>query len=236
MDGYPYQTSVESWDEAVLTSVTNLYNNIAAIIPNIIGAVVVLILGWIIALLVKRIVIVILNLVHFDEIAKRVGLNTFLDRASFRISPKEAVGEVVKWFIVVAFVLAALSILGLPAVTEMLNSIVGYIPKVIAAVLILTGGLLIANIVQDLLRGALKSFGVDVSDLMASVARWILVVLTILAVIRQLEIVPDLINVVFIGLIGAVALAFGLAFGLGGKDVASKMLSEWYESMRRMNR
>lgn len=224
---------VNSWNDAVLTSTTNLLSGITAAVPSIIGAIVVILLGWIFAMMAKSFFKRALDIMNFDRIANRVGVDTFLKEAGFPASPKEATTELLRWFIIVSFVLAGLSILGIPAVNEVLTNIVDYIPKVIAAVFILAGGLLLANFLSDVLRGSLRTMQLPVADTLAGIAKWMLIVFTILAVIRQLEIVPDLINIIFMGIVGAVALAFGLMFGLGGKEVANDMLREWYNRMKR---
>lgn len=224
---------VNSWNDAVLTSTTNLLNGIAAAVPSIIGAIVVILLGWIFAAMAKSFFKRVLDIMNFDRIASRVGVDTFLKEAGFPTSPKEAATELLRWFIIVSFVLAGLSILGIPAVNEVLTNIVDYIPKVIAAVFILAGGLLLANFLSDVLRGSLRTLELPVADTLASVAKWMLIVFTVLAVIRQLEIVPDLVNIIFMGIVGAVALGFGLMIGLGGKDVTNDIFREWYTKMRR---
>lgn len=226
---YPVQT----WNDAVVTSSTNLFTGIAEVIPSLIGAIVIIILGWILAALVKSFTKRVLDIIHFDHIASRVGVDKFLHQAGFPTSPKEAASELLRWFVIITFVLAGLSILGIPAVNDVLTSIVDYIPKVIAAVFILAGGLLLANFLSDVLRGSLRSMNLSVADTLAGVAKWMLIVFTVLAVIRQLEIVPDLVNIIFMGIVGGVALGFGLMIGLGGKDVANDVFRDWYNRLKR---
>lgn len=225
---------VQDWNDAVVASMTYVSNGVAGFLPKLLGAIIVIVVGWVLAYFAKRLLVSLLGAIKFDNLAEQLGLTEFLQRAGYKMTPKEALAEIVRWLVVIVFLLAGISILGFPTVTSVLNGILAYIPNVVVAVLILTGGLLLANFLADILRGTLKSLDIASADMMAQVAKWILIVFTVLAVIRQLEIVPDLINILFIGIIGATALAFGLAFGLGGRDVASKMLNEWYENTRKL--
>lgn len=225
---------VRTWDDAVLTAITRLLTGISAILPNLLGAIIIILLGFLAGGIVKQLVRQLFRMVHLDTLADRVGFDEFLRRAGFGVTPIEAMAQCVRWFVIISFILAGLSVLGLPAVTEVLHDIVSYIPRVVAAVLILTGGLLLANFLEDLLRGTLKSMRLSMANSMAGIAKWMLVVFTVLAVIRQLEIVPDLVNILFTGIVGAIALAIGLMFGLGGKDVASRIMEEWYAGIKEL--
>ncbi len=224
---------VSSWNEAIVTASANLLNGIVAIVPSLLGAIVVLLIGWILAIWIKKFVKSGLAVVRFDAAASRMGIGSFLGEAGYHASPKEAVADIIKWFIIISFFLASLSILGLPVVADALNKIIGYTPKVIAAVLILTGGLLLADFLSNVMRGTLRTMQIGLAATLATFAKWVVIVFTILAVIRQLEIVPDLINILFTGVVAALALGFGLMVGLGGKDVANEIFRDWYNKVRR---
>lgn len=225
---------VSSWNDAVVTASTNLLNGIAVVIPSLIGALIVLIIGWILAGWAKMFVKRALDTLRFDSFGERTGVTKFLHEAGFQVSPKEMLGQLVRWFIIISFFMASLSILGLPVVEDVLRGIVGYIPNVIAAVLILAGGIILASFISDVLRGTFRGMQVRMADTLADVAKWILVVFTVLAVIHQLKIVPNLIDILFTGVVGGLALGFGLMVGLGGKDVMNDIFRDWYNRMKKI--
>lgn len=224
---------INSWNDAVLNATANLLNGILDVIPAIIGAIVVFLVGWLLAIWVKAALRHLFDMLQLDSLADKLGMTHFLRASGYHNPPKDALASVAKWFIIVVFFLAALTIIGLPVVGDALNQIILYIPKVIAAVLILVGGLILADFLSNVLRGTLKTMEFQMAGTIANLAKWVLIVFTVLAVIRQLDIVPDLINILFTGIVGALALGIGLMVGLGGKDVMNDIFRTWYDRMKR---
>jgi hypothetical protein len=224
---------IEDWSVAISAAIINFIDRLLLFIPALVAAIVIFIVGWILAVILAAASRRLLEAVGFNKAADRAGVDTFLQKAGIKMSPSGAVAGLVKWFVILVFFVAAVNVLGLPAVSDVLNNILLFIPNVIAAILILTVGIVLANFVSDLVKGALATAKVGVSGLLASISRWAIIVFAVLAALNQLNIAQDLINILFLGVVATFALGVGLAIGLGGKDVVGRTLSEWYEKMRK---
>src|SRR2546421_7455409 len=216
---------VTNWGDAVLTSLANALNLVLTFIPKLLGFLVILIVGLIIASLVSKAVTFLLRRVGFDNLANRIGLTRFEERMGVKLDPAGVLGKIVYWFILLIFLIPATDSLGLPAVSNILNQLVAYIPNVFVAILVLFLGTLAATFVSDIVRGATASTNIGNPNVFAAIARWAIIGFASLIALEQLQIAPALINELFAGVVGAAAIAFGLAFGLGGQDTARRWLS-----------
>src|SRR5690349_12910568 len=127
---------------------------VMSFIPKLLGALLILLVGWLIARLVYGLVVRCLRLVHFNQIADRAEIDTFLHNAGVRMDPAAVVAKLAYWFLLLIFVGAAFNAFGLPQVTDMVNQILAFIPNVVVAVVVLLLGALAANFVGNLVRGA----------------------------------------------------------------------------------
>src|SRR5205823_12677414 len=158
-------------------------------------------------------------------------ITRFQQRMNVTLDPAGVLGKVVYWFILLIFLVPAADALGLPAVSNILNTLVAYIPNVFVAVLVLFLGTLAATFVADLVRGATASANIGNPSIFAGIARWAIIGFAALIALEQLQIAPALINELFAAVVGAAAIAFGLAFGLGGQDAARRWLSRGESSL-----
>ena len=215
--------------ENIGTSIVNALNDavrlILTFIPRLVGFLVILLVGWLIATLVSKALTMLLRKVGFDRMSDRIGLTRFEQRMGVQLDSAGILGRVVYWFILLIFLVPAADALGLPAVSNILNTLVAYIPNVFVAILVLFLGALAATVVADLVRGATASASIGNPNIFAGIARWAIIGFAALIALEQLKITPDLINELFGGLVAAVAIAFGLAFGLGGQETARKWLA-----------
>src|SRR5256885_1180185 len=216
---------VTNWGDAVLTSLANALNLVLTFIPKLLGFLVILIVGLIIASLVSKAVTFLLRRIGFDNLANRIGLTRFEERMGVKLDPAGVLGKVVYWFIFLIFLIPATDSLGLPAVSNILNSLVAYIPNVFVAILILFLGTLAATFVADLVRGAVASANIGSPKIFAGIARWAIIGFSALVALEQLQISTPLINELFGGIVAALAIAFGLAFRLGGQEAARRWLA-----------
>lgn len=221
------------YSQALIKAWADVTTSLLSFLPNLIAAVAVFVIGWIIAGWARALTIKILDTLRLSSLLKGTGIRKFLKNAEMTTKVEEAVGAVVKWVIVLVFFIASMNILGLTAVSVVLESILGYVPNVISAALILTIGVLIAGFVESLVKGAIASFDVKTGRLFGKVASYTIVVFSALAAISELKIAQAFINTLFTGFIAMLAIGFGLAIGLGAKDLVSRILSEWYDSLRR---
>ena len=215
--------------ENIGVSIVNALNDavklILTFIPRLVGFLVILIVGLIVAALVSRTLTFVLRKVGFDRMADRIGLTRFEQRMGVKLDAAGVLGKIVYWFLLLIFLVPAADALGLPAVSNILNNLVAYIPNVFVAILVLFLGTLAATVVADLVRGATASANIGNPNIFANIARWAIIGFAALVALEQLRITPDLINELFGAMVAAVAIAFGLAFGLGGQETARRWLS-----------
>jgi hypothetical protein len=203
-----------------------------AFLPNILGGILVAILGIIIGNWVKSLTVRSLQMLRFENLIKESKFKAFLIKAEVTDKVEEVVGTILKWLIVLTFFIAATNIIGLTTVSNVLVTVLAYIPNVISAVIVLAIGVLLAGIVEGVVKGALASVDLKTSRLMGKIASYAVVTIATLAAFSELKIAESFINILFIGFVSMLALGFGLAIGLGAKDLVSKVLVEWYKDLK----
>ena len=223
-------TGFRDTSEAVYYSLTSAFMRFINFLPALIGAAIILILGWFIAGLLAGLIERALKAVGFESAVERSGIGDFIRRSGTRMTTSGVIATLVKYFIFLIFVQAAANVLGIPQLTEIINRIVLFIPNVVIAVAIIVIGSLIARFLSGLVRSSVSELGVGSPNLLATLTQYIIVGFSVIAAIDQLGIAATLINTLLVGLIGSVALAVGLAFGLGGRDVAAEITKNWYQS------
>jgi len=202
-----------------------LWETLVAYLPNLLGAIIVFLIGVVVALVLRSVVVKVILLLRVDELAKRLEITSQFERAGLRLHIGSLLGWIVKWFIIIIALIAATDILGWDQVTNYLQQVVLFIPNVIIAVIILLTGILLANFVQNVVKTAVEAAKLSSADFLSGVAKWAILVFTLMVALVQLQIAPELIQVLFTGLVAMLALAGGLAFGLGGKEHAHRFLN-----------
>lgn len=232
---YSSFNAVSNWQEAVFIAAANILTTFLGFLPNLFGALIIFLFGLILAKWSKALIIKILGAIKLDKLVKKSGLEPFLTKADIRVKAEVVFGDIVRWLIIVVFFIAGVNILGLTTVSSVLSSVLAYIPKIVSAVLILAVGVLLAGVVESFIKGTVNQVDPKTSRLLSKIASYLVVIVFILAAINELGIAQSLINTLFIGLIATLALGFGLAIGLGAKDLVSKMLMDWYTGSRKKN-
>jgi hypothetical protein len=220
---------VTDWGQAIMLSLTRALSDVMSFIPKLIGALVILLVGWIISRAVEALVTRGLRMVRFNQIADKAEIDQFLAKAGVRMDPAQVVGKLAYWFLMLSFLIAAFGALGLSQVEGVLADIIGFIPNVVVAMVVLLLGALIANFVANLVRGSSGMARVGDPNLLATIARVSVLVFATLMALDQLQIAPTIINTLWTALIGMFAVAAALAFGLGGRDVAKRILENAYD-------
>lgn len=225
--------SVSSWQSALVSSWAEVWSAFLDVLPRILGSIVIFTVGLIIAYWVKRVIVGFLKLVKFEKITVSAGVEKYLKKADIKLSFNELLGAIFQWLVILIFFLAGVDILGLSAVSQVLFGILGYVPNIIAAVLIFAAGYIVANIVDGLVRGSLASVDHGAAKPLGRLARWLVLIIAFFAAIDQLQIAQGLVSVFYQGLTYTVVLAIGLSVGLGAKDFVSRILNDWYERIRK---
>ena len=175
--------------------------------------------------MVSKALTFLLRKVGFDRLSDRIGVTRMEQNMGIHLDTAGILGKIAFWFIFLIFLVPAVDALGLTAVSGVLNALVAYIPNVFVAILVLFLGTLAATFVADIVRGATATARVGSPSIFAGIARWAIIGFAALIALEQLQIAPALINVLFTAIVGAVAIAFGLAFGLGGQETARRWLA-----------
>lgn len=219
-------STIQTWDEAVLTSATNILSSVGNFLPALIGAIVILVVGFIAANLVDALITRVLVAVRFNDLSDRLEVNRFLRNTGVRTTAAEVVGKLGYWFVLITAFLAASDTLGLNQVSAILSNILLYIPNVVVAAIILLAGALLGDLTANVVRGTVRTARVGTADTLSKVTRWAIVVFSGLLALEQLGVATRLIEILFTGFVAALAIAAGLAFGMGGQGWARGVLDE----------
>jgi MFS family permease len=217
---------VQSWTDVVVGSLQNLWWGVANYLPNIIGAFVVLIVGLIVAAGLAALVEKILESVRLDAFLEKIGLKPIFERAGLKLRAAYFFGKFVYWFVIIAFLLAVADSLQLYALSEFLTAVLNYLPNVIAAVLIMLAAFVLAHFLRKVVTASVMSAKLHSGPFLGTVTYWAIAIFGLLTALAQLNIATAIIQTIVTGFIAMLALAGGLAFGLGGKDYANHLLNK----------
>ena len=223
---------LSQWGAALVTSFTTALSLFLAAIPRIIGFLVILVIGWLISGVLAAAVAGLLRAVRFNDLAQRSGFSGFVHNMGVRTDASGLLANIVKWFIRLIVMVVAFDALGLPAVSSILQQFLLWIPNLVVAVVVLVIAGLAANALGNLVRGSTAQAGVGNPDLLATIARVAVWGFGIVIAVNQIGVAQTLVNTLFMGFVGALALAAGLAFGLGGRDTAAQIVQSWYRQGR----
>ncbi len=224
---------IQTWTEVLSQSFMEVWKNFAEFIPNIIVALIILVIGWLVGAILGKLVKQLLDTLKIDNALKSAGLEEFANRGGFKISAGGFLGWLVKWFVIIVFLVTSLEVLGLSQVNEFLyGTVLLFLPKVIVAVLILFVSVVIAEFVRDVIVGVARTAGIGGANFLGGVAKWAIWIFAFLAALGQLGVAAAFLQTLFAGFVIALALAFGLSFGLGGRDAAARFLEKLRSELR----
>lgn len=222
-------TAFNNWSDAMLASFAGAMAIFFAAIPKVIGFAVILIIGWIVASLLEKAIRGLLHAVNFDRLAERAGFAGFVKKMGVETDSSGFLAALGKWFVRLIVLVVAFDALGLPAISDVLRQLLLWLPNLVVALVVLVIGGLLANAASTLVRGATAQAGFDNPDRLAKVASVAIWIFAIVIAVNQIGIAATLVNTLLMGLVGAVALAAGLAFGLGGRETAAEIVRKWYQ-------
>jgi len=228
----PVTGTINDWGQALMTSVAAALALFLGAIPKVLGFLVILVIGWMIAGAIAGVVAGLLRSIKFNDLSQRSGLTGFVHNMGWQADPAGFVATVTKWFVRLIVLTVAFDALGLPAVSQVLQQFLAWLPNLIVAIVVLVIGGLAAGALSGLVRGATASSGLGSPDFLANLTRIAVMAFAIVIAVNQIGIATTLVNTLFMGFVGALALAMGLAFGLGGRDTASEIVRGWYDQGR----
>lgn len=223
----------QSWGGVLETSFQSLWTGILLFIPNLIVALVILGLGWAIGALVGHAVTKFLDVLRLDEALRKTGFDNVVRRAGLELKASAFVGWLFKASIIIIFLIASFDVLGLVQVTQFLSQVVlGYLPQLVVAVLILLVGVVIGNALEKVVVASSRTAGITSSGMLGKVSKWAIWIFAILVALSQMGIAGAFIQTLFTGFVVAVSLALGLSFGLGGQEAAADAIRKVKEEIR----
>ncbi|MDO8500012.1 MAG: hypothetical protein Q7S66_05185 [bacterium] len=222
----------QTWGDVVVSSLMQAWGGVVAFVPLLLAAVIVFIIGWIVAVALGKLVEQVIRALKVDMFLAKLDFEKAMERTGMRLNSGAFVGGLVRWFLIIVALLAAANILQLNQVTDFLTQVLFYLPNVVVASLILIIAALVAETVERVTRGAAEAASLRGGAVAGVVSRWAVWTFAIIAALLQLGIATMLLQTIVTGVIAMFALAFGLAFGLGGRDAAAGMIDK---TMRDLN-
>lgn len=214
-----------AWDETI--------GSMLAYMPRAIFAILIAVAGVIIGNYARVLLVKGLRAIKLEAAIANTKFQTFLKKAEITHKVEDIISGTVKWLIVLTFFISATNIAGLTSVASILTGIISYIPSVISAVIVLSLGVLLAGLVESVVKGSLSSIDLKTARLMGRIGSYTVVTIAILAAFSEMGIAANFINTLFIGFVAMLALGLGLAIGLGAKDVVNKILTDWYKRVQK---
>lgn len=214
--------------EIIRSSLLGLWSSVAVFVPKLIAAIIVFLIGWLIAAILGKIAYHLIALLRINKALEALGFKA-VERGGIKLDAPLFVGELVKWFFIIVFLLAAVNIVGLAQVADFLSIVVLYIPNVIVAALIVLIGVLVARFLEHVVRVSVKAAKLASANFLAALSRWAVLIFTFLIALDQLKVASDIIKIFVIGIVAMIAIGGGLALGLGGKRHAE----DWLASLKK---
>lgn len=210
----------------------SFWQNLTQISPSIFWAILVLFIGWFVSKWIGQVAAAFLSKIRLNQVLKRMGLEEALTKIDARLNAPKFFGEIVRWFFVILFLMAASEIFGLTQFSQFLGKVISYYPNIFIAALIFVVAVFLADFSQKIVVGTLEKEKITYSRFLGRAIRWAIWLFAILAILYQLRITPSLILAILIGMVATISIALGIAFGLGGKDLAAKILKELEEKFK----
>jgi len=227
------ETSSVDWYAATYKILWGLLERFLIFLPKLLGVVIIFLVGWIFASGIGGLITEILNRLKFNKIFERTGWSEAFRRAGLKVNLSEFFGAIVKWTLVIVSLLLVADILGLKNFTIFLREdIIGFLANVVVAALIFVVAIILGDILEKITVASVEKAGIGYAKLTGLLVRWAIWGFAILTILAQLGIGKAFVLVLFQGIVALFVISFGLAFGLGGKDIAAEILRELREKLR----
>ena len=223
---------IETWTAVLISSFQDLFSGVIEFIPNLVVAILIFVIGWLVGAGLGRIVAQLVNSLKVNNALRSAGVDAITKRAGVDLDAGAFLGALVKWFFIVVFLVASLDVLKLAEVNIFLREVVlNYLPQVIVAVLILVIAAVVADVGQNLVTASARAAHMRSAAFLGTITRWSIWIFAILAALDHLQVASAFVQTLFTGIVIAVSLAVGLAFGLGGQDAAARYIEDTKKNM-----
>lgn len=216
---------IQTWGEVFSQSLLGLWYGFISFVPSLLGAIILFILGWLVGSILGKAVTQLTAAIKVDRLFESAGAEDFMNRAGLKFRVSAFLGGLVKWFIIVVFLMASLQIIGLTQVNDFLReAVLYYLPKVVIAALVLIIASVLADGMKRLVSASAQAANVRSANMLGSIARYAIWIFAFIIALSELGIATAFMQILFTGFIAALAIALGLAFGLGGRDAAARAI------------
>ncbi len=216
---------VESWSQALAGSFQGLASGIIAYVPNIVIAIVLFIIGWVVGDAVGLWVAKLVRALKVDKILAKLDLHVLIQRAGYRLDSGLFLGTLIKWFVILGFLVAAFDVLQLQQINVFLREVLVYIPRVVIATLILIIAAMLAEVLQKIVVASAKAVAVSSAELFGGITKWLIWIFAFVMALEQLGLAGQFLQIFMTGIVATITIALGLSFGLGGKDAAQGFIN-----------
>jgi hypothetical protein len=212
--------NIRNIGDIMLASLNNGLAVVVTFVPKFIAGLIILLIGLIVATLIKRLILEVFRVLKIEATLHRYGVPESGKELSWTV----LLAEIARWFVIILFLIPTADIWSLPQIGTILNTFLLYLPNVFIAAIIAMIGFVFARLSHDVILASMKNVNKDTAKTVASVVRWAILIFILLAILNQLGVAVDLIRILFTGFVAMVAIGGGIAFGLGGKDLAKDIL------------
>jgi len=218
---------LQTWGEIFSQSLIGLWYVFVNFVPGLLGAIILFIIGWAVGSIIGKAITQLVAVLKVDSLFDSAGANVFMTRAGFKFSASRFIGGIVKWFIIIVFLMASLQIIGLTQVNDFLReAVLYYLPKVVIASLVLIIASVLADAMKKLVKTSAQAANIRSANMLSSITVYAIWIFAFIVALSELGIATAFMQILFTGFIAALALALGLSFGLGGKEVASRVMNK----------
>jgi hypothetical protein len=214
------------WGQETINSFIGIWQDIINFLPALIGAIIVFLIGWIVAVAIGKLIAEILKRIKFNKIFETGDWKKALEKADIKVDASAFIGAIIKWVLLIVFLVVAIKILGFKELESFFNDVLSYLPNVVVAAFMFVVAVIIADIVEKVVRATVEGAKMGSGAIVGVIIKWSIWILALFAILLQLGIAEALITTIIQGIVALIVIAGGIAFGLGGKDAAAEVIQD----------
>jgi len=221
-----------TWGDVFNVSLQNLWMGFIQFVPNFVVAIVFFVIGWVLGGIIAKALEQVFSALKIDNLLRSIGVDGFFRRAGMNLNSGYFIGQVVKWFVIIVFLIPSLDLVGLNSIRDFLQyDVLGFLPRVVVAALILIISTIVAEAVSKAVSASAKTMNLTSANMLGTIAKYAIWIFAFIIALGQLGVADYYMSVLFTGIIAMVSIGGALAFGLGGRDAAAKFIAKVSEEV-----